>query len=313
MAVRDANAPEIKKTGGAPQGVGNTPATDPMVDSFLKLRQAKVVEAMVNNEFGGGNKNQEDGLAASIVKGAMEIANKSAERAEKLAERNDNQAVMARQEADKAKETMFSVVLGEIGKAISGLSEMREDIRRGAPPPRTLADTLKEAQELRKLLDGGEGPRAAAPPASIDANVSIQLEGMRQNHELAMKRLDLEIEKMKSEYSWKLQEWKDNREIKLQEYEDSKKMRDGAFGVIGDIAAAASAAFGGGEPNSIAAQPGQVQPAPGQDRQFEAFIVNFPCQLCHTVIAVPAGAPKVKCPNPECGTEYEIRMPGNAE
>ncbi|MDD5703272.1 MAG: hypothetical protein PHU23_14640, partial [Dehalococcoidales bacterium] len=138
---------------------------------------------------------------------------------------------------------------------------------------------------------------------------------MNHNHEIAMKKLDLELAKLQASIALSRAEFEDNKHRKDREYDESVSFRNNALSNLGKIAQAAAGAMGSAgvgmkvDPEDEVADIGEdarEQPAPTADKEPKATVKNFPCQFCHTMLTVPPGSGEVECSNDQCKAKYKI-------
>jgi hypothetical protein len=340
--IHDANFTPSVKDQPLQEGTQIPQKETTYVDEYLKLRQQKKMERLIEEEMGiGESKVKEpqqqpaESLAATIVTKAMELSSKANERAEHLADRNDDIAQKARLEADKAKSDLFSITAQQIGGALENIKELRQEIKQGSPP-RDLVTQVKEARELLTVLSPPQ-PKEAPAPVGVDSTVTIALEKMRMDHEMTIKGLDLQLQKMNQEFQIQLSKINTDNSYKKQEYEDSKNFKSRGLDTLSDAAAAIAAGFAGagagaGQNAPVASGPVAFSPpgaspvaetvaeppiatmpygdgsspagAVAGEQPIQAKVTGFPCQNCQTKVTVLPGATTAICS--KCGSDYEI-------
>jgi len=324
MPVQETPNGRIEKQIVPPMNVGNQQTS--FVDDVLKIRQQVAAENIAKSSFGSGGASATDTLATSIVTKALENLNKAEERYASDAQKSRQDAIAAGAALEKAKEDVYKVQMDSMKMMLERLEKAQADVRAGAAAPKSVSDAIKEAQELVAIINGGRGEaNTLRQPPTTDISTQISLLKLQQEHEMAMKKIDLEMLKMKQDADIKMLEFKDNRDQKLREYEDNRKFKGDAMSTLEDIAAAAAAATGSSgdkEEMSFSAEghdevrvskspkfkPGPpaslAQTPPAESATYEATLLSFPCQSCKTEVLVPEEGGGVVCSN--CGAKYNV-------
>lgn len=330
--ISDANF-EPNRTGQRlPENYSQQAQETSFIDDLLKLRKQRKLEQLVDAELGNNGGQQhiqkppEESLAASIVNKAMEISSQANQRVQDLANRNDESAQKARAEADKAKNDLFAIVSQQIGGALEKIEKMRDEIKTGSKP-RDLAEEVKSARDLLTIL---QPPQREAPVVSgVDSNVTVTLEKMRMDHEMSLKNLDLQLQKMNQEFQLALAKLNSDESYRKREYEDNNSYRQRNMDTFSDIAASIAAGFGGNKDEereesievprespvgrrttakdrNIVAPPSINNPGIVNDKVNETGDAqeSFECQNCGDTIFVKPGQKVVVCK--KCNSEYNI-------
>lgn len=297
MPIEDVNAPPTTKKVKAPVGVGQ-PQEGSFVQDYLALRRQKNAEKLIENEMGGAKPPPDaPSLSTTIVTNAMATQEAAIKRAEDSAEANDGKVEKYREEARLAGERVHEVQIDQLAKMMGTINSTMEDIKRGAQP-KTAIETIQEAEALLTLMHSKVAPTAPAAPA-VDTKLTLELEQMKQNHEMAIKHLDMELAKMNQEFQLKMAEFSDGKALRWREYEDKKAFRHDGLTGFQDLIGAVS--------QGISQDMGV---SGGAEESMGASVSNFPCEFCGTTIEVPPGGGKVTCPNPECKAEFNISKKG---
>jgi hypothetical protein len=306
MAFKDFNVPD---PGSQQAPVVNQEKTNPnqsLIDRILGAKeQIAIINALggaVGGQGGAPPQNQNDIIAATVVNKSIEALQKNNESTQSALGKKDEEIAKERAESDKAKEVLYGTMAGQITGALDRLEKVRDEL---AAKQKPFAEQLKEYQDVSRILfpqQPQQSPAVTAPQQ--DGQISLALEQMRMNHELTMKKMDMELSRMNQELQIRLAEFTDSRNQKKQEYEDSKAFRGNAVNAVSDIAASVAAAIGGSKGGVAAKKSQQNQPPqehPGA-KQDEQIVPNFVCEECGTKLAVPKGKP-FTCPT--CKTSYE--------
>jgi hypothetical protein len=310
--VRDINAP-IPKGSTNPPVASDKDLEPSLMDEVAKARRLKKVEQIIDREFPPPEKRADQGesIATTIVNKALDNLSKAEERAEVAADKSREEVAAAGEALDKAKEDLYRVQYDSIKEMVGKLTTALEDIRKGVAKPKTLQDIVGEAKELDALLhpEGSRPPGGGSPPA-VDTTTQITMLKMQQDHELAMKNLELQIMSMNKEWDLKLLEFRDNKDVKLKEYEDGKKFRSEGLGALQDVVMAINQGVERDMEDTITGEPKtrarrQARPrATEEGEELEASIKSFPCQTCGEKLAVSEEGGQLTCP--QCGTEYNV-------
>jgi DNA-directed RNA polymerase subunit RPC12/RpoP/predicted Holliday junction resolvase-like endonuclease len=299
--------PNAGGTTSLPVNAGQNPSD--WVDKLIAARREETALKSLNPNTGG------ETLAASIVNKALDVNLETNKNLQEQVNKRETDINEARREADKAKTELYSVIAGQVAGALDKLEKVQDEIRRGPEKGQTksLVDQVKEARDL--LLALTPEPKTGPPPvtSSNDLQLTITLETMKQNHEVNMKKLDLELQKMQTDLQLKLAEIADAAKWKEREYSEGSEFKKNALTQVTDVASAAVAAFNArnaGAGGAITGQPGQQQMT-GQDtppgKGVTAVVRSFNCQKCGTEIVVPEDGSEVKCPTPGCGVKYGFK------
>lgn len=279
---------------------------NPYLVEVQKVAKARLVGLALGIGSEGGNR--EEPLAATVVKEAMANSAKLVERANEMADRKDTAALEARKEADKSKTDLYALMFQEMSKTSADLRAVMANIDKDKPPPRDAISAIKEAKDLLTLMGGemGLGGNKQPPPTlSPDPQFAMQLEQMRENHDLAMKKFDAEMKEADRKFQLQMAQFQEDTRYKRQEYDDGKKRGGAIMENVMDIGQSILAGVGGGTAKEVS----QEAPESGDNQEepaIKAMVKSFPCQFCQTPIAVPDDGNEVTCPNEECGAKFTI-------
>jgi hypothetical protein len=244
---------------------------DDWIDKVLQARQKEAALLGLNAPVGGARQEGSESMAASIVKTAFEVNQKTNEALQQQIRQKEMDVSNALDKTDKAKTELMGIISQQVTSAVDRLEQVKEDIKKGQNvPTKTLVDQVRESIDLLKVLTPQQPAAERQSFSPQDFSSQITMQQMREAHELNMKKFDLEMQKMQSELQLKLAELTDNRKWKELEYQDGKATKQGAMSQIGDIAASIAAGFAGGSAagagGGIANQPPaeQYQPPPQQ-------------------------------------------------
>jgi hypothetical protein len=308
MAVlHDVNSPQIRNSNTLPPGAGYDP--DAEIDKLIKTKERMAKLAAVT---GGGGGNGSETLAATIVSKALDINQKTNEQLQEQVRHKEIDVANAIKEADRTKEQLMTIIASQVSGAVNKMEERLEEIKKGASqvaPPKSWIEQLRELKELEAVLN----PDRHSPPPSPglqDLTATLQLQQIKNEHELAMKKFDVELQRMQTDLQLRLTEMSENSKWKNREYEDDRKFKSSALEQVGDIAAGIAAGLGSAKvAGGIAGQPeaaDDTQYDQPQKGRHSAVIEAFKCQTCGGDIKVPDEGDQVTCPNMECGTTYAL-------
>ncbi len=306
--LHDANLPIVQGAEKLPANVGVD--TPDLVDRVLKTREREMALKALGRMTGDKEGNGES-LAASIVNKALDVNLTTNKELRDQIQKSDAAIVIARGEADKAKGELYQVIANQVGAALQKLEKVQEDIHQGkTKSEKSLVEQVKEARDLLTILSP-EQKAASSVSSASEYTMNLTLQQMAKDHELNMKKFDLEIEKMRTDLQFKLAQLADEAKWKEREWEDNKDYKKNALNRVTEIAASIAAGFTGGpQGDQISGQPIPAyspinsQPPPMNEPQI--FVKSFPCQGCGEAIAIPDDATEVLCPTPNCGMAYTI-------
>lgn len=306
MAVDKSIAKPIIKGVVPPTGVGKE-AEPTFVDEYVKLRRQKMSEQMVKEEFPPLETEKKEGkeeesLTTTIVKTAMENERKAREDLQDALQTREGDLKALQIAAQQARDELNRVQLDQMQKMIAKMETTVEQAKAGQPQPKSNIEIIREAKELTALMREEAGPPAVASAPMIDPKLSIELERMRQSHELQLKHLDLQLAQMNQEFKLKLTEFESTNQRSWREYEDSKDFRRQGMSGLSDLVSAISQGFQGEMGETGGPETAEAVSGP----HMAASIKSFPCQFCEADIAVPPKGGKFTCP--ECHAEYEVKL-----
>lgn len=270
---------------------------DRIIEARVKGEEARAAIVGLGGEHGGG---EGETLATSIVGKAIDKMDRATERAEEAVKRKEADAETLRGEADKARAELHGTLLTQTQNTLAEVTKALNDTRKGVGQPQTakqvLEDALSFVDVIREKLGGGDGGKEVKVTPAQDPMVTIQLQQMAQNHEMAMKQIELQLQQMTNEFKVKMAEFQDNRVHRQREYEDNKRFREKGLEGVQDILS--SIAVG------ISGETGEETGEVGEEAKMKATITTLPCQNCGYKIAVPAEGGHLTCP--ECEAEYTV-------
>lgn len=205
----------------------------------------------------------------------------------------------ARKEADDAKTNLFTTQLEIIKDMHRSMQESQKEIAKSNSPEAAMA-MVEKWESIIDRVKPHIAPESSYPPvrAGNDMQLTLQLEKMRQDHALALRKLDLEVGQSNNNFQLKMTQFTEDSNRRWQEYKDGVKFKENAYNGFSDLAASIAA--------GIDKERGVVSGNP-DDEVIQAAVSGFKCQLCKTHVNIPEGAPSVTCPNPECSAEYKIK------
>lgn len=281
-------------------------STQPGVgEHLLKIqRQAeeqKTEQEIVKKTFGiGGQSGEGTSLPAIIVTKAMDSHEKAVERAEAATTGLKDEIKTAQGDAAQAKEALVQVQIDQIGKMITTMNDTLKEIKAGAAP-KSVPQIINDAKELMATLQ----PTSTQPTLPTgDSRLTLDLQTMRQTHEIAMKQLDIQLQQMSQAFQLSIAEFNENTSQRWAEYKDSKEFRakgmEGFSDLIASVGSSITKERTGG---SISKE----RTGGSEEPHLEASMSLFPCQACGTPIEIKPGATKIKCSNEDCGAEFDIK------
>lgn len=301
---------------GAEQNVSKP---EPTLAQKLMNQHAAALEAKIVMDTLGdqGTKKVEEPITASIVNAAFGMMKDANHEIREEAASKQKQIDVAFQQRDEAKAQSLQVQLGQLMDSQRKLDEALASLKAGAGT--SAVSQLREAKELLAEVKKMAGEERQGPTSPVSVGLSAELQitimKMQQDHDFAMKKMDLEIANSNRDWELKKAEFIDNKEFKQREYEDKVKSRETGMGGFSDILAAVATGLtaertGIAAPASsaIQAQPPSAAPpvhVEGQEKPpFKAAINKFPCQSCGYPVEITAGETVAKCES--CKAEYDI-------
>jgi len=267
-------------------------------DEIIMERQKLIKQKEAEKGLGIGEQTGES-LQASIVKGAMSQQAMIMDELHKQTAEANKELLEARKEREQAQTQLYneriSILQGEKQK-LDAAAQQAKGV--GAAPSeldayKKVREALKE--EIDELKKGAPPP--SGPPLGLSAETHIKLQEMSQNHELEMKRLDIELSRQDREFNIKLAEWQEESRRRWREYEDKVGMQQKGFDGFSDLAGAISSGIGK-ERETISR---------GGEESIQALASQFPCQFCKTKVLIQPGELTATCPNEECGAIYNVK------
>jgi hypothetical protein len=325
MPMEDVNAPHLNLKKPPRPGELSGEEDNPYLKEVRMIARARLAsdalgfvpgslkqqgEALGQSQKSGSN----DELAASVVKAAIDNSSKLVERANEMADRKDRMAQEVRDKADESQKSLYQLMFGEMTRVSQDLRAVTDRIDKDKVPPQNALSTIKEAKDLLVMLNSEFGNKQApvAAPPMRDMNIEIQLQQMRESHEINMRKLDLELKKLDIDLQTKLSEMSENKKWKELEWNEKKEFNKGAMSQIGDIAATIVAGIGANKAGAAVADnfnqhDGAVQGKAYQPPNPETpQIQTFKCEDCGQTIAIPDTGSEITCTTPGCGSKYQF-------
>lgn len=181
-------------------------------------------------------------------------------------------------------------------------------------------DPFQAVERYEALLDRISTKIRAGQPATGAGNVDgptilkmeqekterdVRLTTMTQAHELALKRIEQELEESRAARAEALALRREELALKQSELTEKSTMRRKAAGSLEELTNAIAESLGE-EDERAAPQSGvgaQAEKAAGGG-EVEVDMVSFPCQSCQSPIEIPPGSETVSCP--QCGSKYQV-------
>ncbi len=218
---------------------------------------------------------------------------------------------LARREADKAKDVATKQ---DWDQQAATLKEEREKLLKA---PSATQDLLGLTTVLRDVftvfrdfkaemkLEMANQPPATAPPA-IDGpthvalkNIDITLEKMREDHDLRIQELQDNRQAREQKAAQEQVRWQQEFDLKRSDAIDGHRSRERSIAVLEDLGGAAKDGIFAKRGGGVAAEPEEPQP-----RRREMVPKKFRCGECGAEVEVdPPGTPVVTC---ACGQVYDL-------
>ncbi len=250
-------------------------------------------------------------LQATIVTGAM---NQSKEMVKEMREDKaiiDANLQKARASEDAAKTQFYQFQANLITGVQEDLKGALATLRDQASP-QGIAQTIKAYKDVSHELGIVEPKTEAKTPVGVPYDIQLQINKIQNDHEMAMKKLDLEINRQTNEFSLRRLDQDEDRSLKRQEYEDKKKFLDTGLSGLQDLATSVASAIdldlGGAPPSGKGAAVKEKGAA--HEPEVEVTVAAFPCPTCGTMVLVEEGINFAVCPNQQCKTGFNVKDSG---
>jgi hypothetical protein len=320
MSVEDPHIPKVPGKIIPPKMEGE-PEPD-MADMYLKLRRQKAAEEMIAREFpqekqnptqaktqGATNQSQADEpIQATIVKSAIDMYKDTMAEVHKTLRDKEGALQKAVDDKNSAMAAYYQVQVDNIKSVSDKVDQALKDMK-VTNQPKTAIDAFKEAQDLIKYVEQMSPRQPVSESPGVPFQAQMELQKMLYQHDIDMKKLELEMHQVAQSHQLELLKFDDERKRKWTEYEDQKDMRQSGFGGLQDllnsVAANISAERQGQQPPAKTSQAvGSQPPSPSQEPGLEAHISKFSCTQCEYPVTVGPGQSKAICE--QCGAEYNI-------
>ena len=239
-----------------------------------------------------------DSEAPSVVSAAMSQMNNMIKETTEMAKDTRKEVDIARKEADDARANLFTTQLTVIQNMQNNLMESQKRIGEQNSPESAVATVEKWETIFNKFRPQVTGEPTVATAKTSSDETTIILEKLRQQHNVELKKLDLQIAAQNNDFNLRMLQFNEDSRRRWKEYDDGNKFKEGAFGGFSDLAAAIAAGIDKERGVATAAGEGTIQ----------AAVSGFKCQVCGKHVDIPEGVEKVVCSNPECGAGYDIKV-----
>lgn len=250
------------------------------------------------------------GNVVSAVLGAMTGMNASLKNSVEVKEK---EITAARANEDTVKQQFFQLQADALNVTRAELTGLMREIQAKNTPQAAI-----EGFKAFKSFFDEVAPKQTAPAdggeratRTVDNQTALKLEEMHQNHELAMKKIDLEIAQQTSAFNLQLMTFKEDSERHWAEYKDNKSLRGDALGGFQDLAAAIAAGIDKDRTGASQTEHATAQEGAAHTGRIEAIVKQFECEFCHQPVTVEdENATEVPCPTPGCNTVFHLRGKG---
>ena len=268
-------------------------------------------EAAAINTVAKENKSAgQEALATTIVSKSMDLMNNMNTKLQSDAQAASTQLNNAIEEKNQAKQDVLVLQIQNLQKIADKYENAMKELQENQKPEKLIelfTGLRKLNEELTGVKQGGSTPAQAI---ASDGSLQLQMQKMQQDHELAMKNMDIQLAQFNQKFGLELAQFNEENKRKWQEYQDNKKMKEQGLGGLEDILGAIGAGLARdrqaeeiSEAANISADVGNG----GQEKQLIADLTKFRCPTCGSDIIVPEGAESASCPNEQCGAVYKIR------
>ena len=263
---------------------------------------------MAGAQTGTGGKDESaskesQSFAASIITKSMELMDTQNKRLETSIEEERKKAKEAADAGQQAQEQMHKDRL-EFFKILQGQLE-------GAKRTSDI-EVFKQVHEAFQAM---QPDKKEMGPAIVDGNLTLQLEQMRENHDLKIQELNDNRSERQRQWEMEMAKWKDESELRWAEYKDKRDMRDRASGgfmqmvaaIVDGIEKDQQAELGTvatATPTQEAAERPPSKLSQHQNPPQTQQSVTLPCPSCDTPIEIHRGDTKVICS--QCGSDHEV-------
>lgn len=272
----------------------------PLIKGAKELLQLKQEGEIVKSLMGGEEKKEtppQENITATIVTKSMESQDKA------MARYGEERAALSL-EIDKLRKENLEGQIRYNDAALARAKDIEERaktamdraIAEGAPEK--VVERFRGLKELVKELQGEGGARETP---TIDPRFALDMEKLKQDHELKMEEIKAGREETNKQWDLKFEQLKEDNKLKWREYEDKKDFRKEGLGGLKEIVESAVAGFKGEKGTGIA---GKKEGA--REEVMAATISSFLCGKCGTEVPVTDPSQPIVCPNDECKATYTL-------
>lgn len=191
--------------------------------------------------------------------------------------------------------------------------ELIEKAQAEGAPENVLARFRQMKEVAKELQTEGEGKK----PPSVDSRLALDLEKMREEHELKMEELKNQRDEANKKWDLQLRQMDDDSKLRWKKYDDDKDRGDKVMTGLGDLLHGAKAGIetdmaregsGATHSNASAGQASEgAMPAGDNETVLRVQALSFPCTTCGAKVNVPdlAGEQVLDCPG--CHAEYKVK------
>jgi len=267
----------------------------------LQRSQEDAIEAtVVAKTFGVGTQEnpppKEDPIQAQIVTAAFGQMNNIIDKSHQSDKDKEVALSKAREETTTAKTDLYNTQMAQLHLMQQTFADALQKAQTNNSPKAAMEAISAYQEMVEKLTPKPANDGNMAVNRNMDSSLALQIEKMRQDHELEMKRFDKSITDQNNTFSLQMLQFQEDSRRRWREYEDGKEMKESAMSGFGDIAGALGA--------GITRERGESR---RDDEVIQASVGSFPCEFCGTKVLVNPGESTVSCPKPECGASYNIQ------
>lgn len=263
-----------------------------LADKLMKKKEEAIELQMTAQALGGGNVEADESETLKLAKEVMQIQRETVKSVDDARKRTEEALAKAETAKNEAQTALYTHQLDAIKDAEARVKVASE--AKPTPGKSELEIFRKVRDEMQELMP--EKPEAATPPGISEAT-QLKITQLQLEQQRVLAQMQADRERQNREFDLKLAEFNENSRQRWAEYNDNKALREQGLSGLQDIAASIGAAVKG--------ESGGVEETEGE--HVEASISSFPCQFCQTPVPVHPGDTKVKCPNEECGAQYDIK------
>lgn len=294
--LHNINAPKAEEVSKVEKPEEKKDYGQELLDFQAKAEEQKTKQKIMRDTFGvseGGG----ESLTASIVNKSIEQQTALMNQLNLQIAQAHKDLLEARKEREQAQTQLYTERVTILQEEKKKLDETAQQAKSAGVPHTELQAYKNVKAALKDEIDElKKSTPSPASPIGMSDETQIRLTQMQLDQQRLLTQMQLDHEARQKEWDLKMAEFNEASNRRWAEYKDSKDFREKGMEGFSDIAAAV--ASGVSKKRATEA---------GGETVIKGRVGKFPCQFCKTPVTVEPGSTTVKCPNEECGAEYEVR------